>query len=164
MPCRSADIASPAPPAAPPLPACACVMNCRCQVQALQSPLGPAQCITGEHVSETQADRQCLLEGACLSVTMSSTAPSVEDWLKVRAARPSVSSSTNLRSDGNNPWSVELPVAQQMLPWPLPPLHLLLPVPACSCFTLSIVAASRAAGSSASPVAHCPTRWQRRTR
>jgi hypothetical protein len=37
---------------------------------------------------------------AHLSVTMSSTAPSVEVWLNVRAARPSSSSHTNLRWGG----------------------------------------------------------------
>jgi hypothetical protein len=40
----------------------------------------------------------CCCIAAHLSVTMSSTAPSVEVWLKVRAARPSSSSHTNLRS------------------------------------------------------------------
>lgn len=50
------------------------------------------------------ADDTCLAQnaycqgsGAYLSVTMSRTAPSVELWLNVRAARPSVSSSTNLQ-------------------------------------------------------------------
>ncbi len=47
--------------------------------------------------------------GPHLSVTMSRTAPSVELWLNVRAARPSVSSSTNLSR-----WTTRLRIWQAL--------------------------------------------------
>ncbi len=53
--------------------------------------------MAGHRDADDTSSAERHLSGAYLSVTMSRTAPSVELWLNVRAARPSVSSSTNLQ-------------------------------------------------------------------